>query len=39
MLSFGFTLIGGSRLESIAKYNLRDKLFDAAFAWFEVRPT
>ncbi|BGO97504.1 Phosphatidylinositol 4-kinase STT4 [Rhodotorula toruloides] len=39
LLSFGFTLIGGSRLDSIAEYNLRAKLFDAAFAWFEVRPT
>lgn len=32
-------MIGGSRLDSIAEYNLRAKLFDAAFAWFEVRPT
>ncbi|GEM09474.1 phosphatidylinositol 4-kinase [Rhodotorula toruloides] len=39
LLSFGFTLVGGSRLESIAEYNLRAKLYDAAFAWFEVRPT
>ncbi|GAA5911601.1 1-phosphatidylinositol 4-kinase STT4 [Sporobolomyces salmoneus] len=37
-LAFGFCVLQGSEMESIAEFNFRTKLFNAAFDWFEVPP-
>ncbi|GAA5861639.1 hypothetical protein JCM8547_000691 [Rhodosporidiobolus lusitaniae] len=37
-LSFGFCLLQGSRLESVAEFNLRQKLYDGVLSWFSMVP-
>lgn len=38
-VAFGFCLLQGSRLESATESTLRARLYDAALAWFAVKPT
>ncbi|GAA5895284.1 hypothetical protein JCM5296_002030 [Sporobolomyces johnsonii] len=38
-LSFGFCILQGSEIESVAEHNLRTKLYAATLDWFAVRPT
>lgn len=38
LLLFGFQILASSRMEALLELRLRDALFDAAFAWFAVRP-
>ncbi|BGP13672.1 hypothetical protein JCM10213_002240 [Rhodosporidiobolus nylandii] len=37
-LSFGFCILQGSLLESVAEYNIRAALYDALLQWFSSRP-
>lgn len=39
LVSFGFCVLQGSRLESALEYNLRDTLYNAALDWFAAPPT
>ncbi|KAM0792098.1 hypothetical protein ACM66B_004802 [Microbotryomycetes sp. NB124-2] len=38
LVSFGFCVLQGSRLETAVEYNLRAKLYDAALSWFASPP-
>ncbi|GAA5971211.1 hypothetical protein JCM21900_000619 [Sporobolomyces salmonicolor] len=38
-LSFGFCILQGSEIESVAEHNLRTKLYGATLDWFAARPT
>ncbi|GAA5868294.1 hypothetical protein JCM3774_000996 [Rhodotorula dairenensis] len=38
-IAFGFCLLQGTKLESATEYSLRFELYNAAFAWFAVKPT
>ncbi|GAA5933147.1 1-phosphatidylinositol 4-kinase STT4 [Sporobolomyces koalae] len=37
-LAFGFCIVQGSEIERSAELNFRNKLYDAVFDWFSVRP-
>ncbi|GAA6029504.1 hypothetical protein JCM8097_003711 [Rhodosporidiobolus ruineniae] len=37
-LSFGFCILQGTRFESVAEYNFRNKLYDAVLQWFSHTP-
>ncbi|WVO18533.1 hypothetical protein L204_106252 [Cryptococcus depauperatus] len=38
LLLFGFQILASSRLETLMELKLRDRLYQAAFSWFAVRP-
>ncbi|KAK4048808.1 phosphatidylinositol-4- kinase [Microbotryomycetes sp. JL201] len=38
LVSFGFCVLQGSRLETAVEFNLRNKLYDAALSWFATPP-
>lgn len=38
-IAFGFCLLQGTKLESATEYSLRSELYNAALAWFAVKPT
>ncbi|WVQ84613.1 hypothetical protein IAT38_006768 [Cryptococcus sp. DSM 104549] len=37
-LLFGFQILASSRMEALLELRFRDRLFQAAFSWFSVRP-
>lgn len=39
LLTFGFTILQGSRQEAVVEHIARDLLYDAAFSWFELQPS
>ena len=38
LVLFGFQILASSRMEALLELRFRDKLYQAAFAWFAVRP-
>ena len=38
LLLFGFQILASSRMEALLELRLRDRLYNAALAWFAVRP-
>ncbi|KAK8853241.1 hypothetical protein IAR55_003943 [Kwoniella newhampshirensis] len=38
LLLFGFQMLASSRMEALLELRFRDRLFQAAFSWFAVRP-
>jgi phosphatidylinositol 4-kinase len=35
---FGFQILASSRMESLLELRFRERLYNAAFAWFSSRP-
>ncbi|KAK4686496.1 phosphatidylinositol 4-kinase A, partial [Tremellales sp. Uapishka_1] len=38
LLLFGFQILASSRMEALLELRFRDRLYQAAFSWFSVRP-
>jgi phosphatidylinositol 4-kinase len=38
LLLFGFQILASSRMESLLELRFRERLYNAAFAWFSSRP-